>query len=136
MALHGNTIAILVGLLLLGAVGRYVDVVARPRRREARLERQRGYRRYLKTPEWQQRRAAIVERSRGFCEDCGSRESLDVHHLTYKRRGSERAGDLVALCRQCHKERHSGKRTTFDVIALLILRRWRIWRYSRATTAP
>jgi 5-methylcytosine-specific restriction endonuclease McrA len=129
----GKTVAIVAGLLMLGALGRYVDSVARQRRREARLERQREYRRYLRSPEWQQRRQAIVERSRGFCEDCGSRENLDVHHITYKRRGAERAEDLVALCRHCHKERHHGKRTTLDVIALMILRRWRIWRHTRAT---
>jgi hypothetical protein len=70
----------------------------------------------------------------GFARGCGSRENLDVHHLTYKRRGNERPADLVALCRRCHKERHAGKRTIVDVVALMILRRWRIWRYSRGTS--
>ena len=134
LSVDAKTIAIIVGLGAVGLVARYADSLARRRRREARLERQREYRRYLKSPEWGQRRGAIVQRSRGFCEDCGSRENLDVHHLTYKRRGNERPADLVALCRRCHKERHAGKRTIVDVVALMILRRWRIWRYSRGTS--
>jgi 5-methylcytosine-specific restriction endonuclease McrA len=127
-----KVVGIIIGLGLLGIISRYLDETAKRRRRQVRRARQREYRRYLKTEEWRTRRQAAVERARGFCADCGSRENLDVHHLTYKRRGSERASDLVALCRACHKERHSGKRTTLDVIALMIVRRWRIWRYMRA----
>jgi hypothetical protein len=80
---------------------------------------------------WRLRRQAAIDRSGGFCEDCGSREKLDVHHRTYKRKGAEGASDLVALCRRCHGERHRGKRIVPDVIALALLRRWRIWRYRR-----
>jgi 5-methylcytosine-specific restriction endonuclease McrA len=132
--MDAKVVGIIVGLAILGLIGRYVDEVGKRRRREARVERQREYRRYLKSDEWQARRRAAVERARGFCADCGTRENLDAHHLTYKRRGNERPSDLVALCRTCHRERHSGKRTPLDVIALMIVRRWRIWRYRRAAT--
>jgi hypothetical protein len=68
LSVDAKTIAIIVGLGAVGLVARYADSLARRRRREARLERQREYGRYLKSPEWGQRRGAIVQRSRGFCE--------------------------------------------------------------------
>jgi len=58
--------------------------------------------------------------------------NLDVHHRTYKRKGAELPDDLVAVCRECHDERHRGKRTVIDWICLALLRRWRIWRYRSA----
>ena len=72
--------------------------------------------------------------SRGFCEDCGARIGLDVHHRSYERKGNERPEDLVAVCRQCHQERLRGKRRFVDVVALALLRGWRIWRYRSTTT--
>jgi 5-methylcytosine-specific restriction endonuclease McrA len=101
---------------------------------EARRERQREYRRYLKTEGWKQRRQVALDRAAGFCEDCGARTKLEVHHRTYERRGAERPEDLVAVCGSCHEERHRGKRTTFDWIALSLLRWWRLWRYRTAQT--
>lgn len=80
------------------------------------------------------RRQVALDRSRGFCEDCGARRPLDVHHRTYKRIGNERPEDLVAVCRRCHKERHRGKRGLLDILALTLLRRWRIRRYRSAHT--
>jgi 5-methylcytosine-specific restriction endonuclease McrA len=73
-----------------------------------------------------------LDRADGFCEDCGARSNFEVHHKTYKRKGNERPEDLIAVCRQCHQERHSGKRTLVDVVALALLRRWRIWRHRSA----
>jgi 5-methylcytosine-specific restriction endonuclease McrA len=125
-------ILLLVGVALLAVVGRMLEARARTRRREARERRQREYRQYLRSEGWMLRRQVALDRARGFCEDCGARGSLDVHHRTYKRKGNERPEDLVAVCRRCHKERHAGKRTFLDVVALALLRRWRIWRYRNA----
>jgi 5-methylcytosine-specific restriction endonuclease McrA len=66
------------------------------------------YTRYIRSPRWHRRRDAIIE-SRGVCENCGSRERLQVHHLTYSRLGHEADADLVLLCRQCHGDRHPGR---------------------------
>ena len=129
-----HLVVILAPLLVLGIVGRIVEQRARERRREARKQRQREYRDYLRADHWQRTRAQVLARARGFCEDCGLRTNLDVHHLTYKRKGQERLTDLRALCRSCHTARHQGKRTVLDVLALAVLRRWRLWRYHR--TAP
>ena len=44
------------------------------------------------------------------CEQCGARDRLDVHHLTYDRfGGDERMSDLRVLCRPCHNKAHGRK---------------------------
>jgi 5-methylcytosine-specific restriction endonuclease McrA len=129
MPAHTNLIVL--GLTVLIGV-RLLDERGRAQRARARRRRQQEYREYLRSVHWQQMRQKILVRSRGFCEDCGARTSLDVHHKTYKRRGRERPEDLVALCRNCHHERHRGKRTTVDWIVLRIMRRWKIWGYERS----
>lgn len=58
---------------------------------------------YLRTPEWNQKRKEALRRAGYRCELCGVRESLDVHHKTYVRRGDEWPEDLVALCGRCHE---------------------------------
>lgn len=42
------------------------------------------------------------------CRACGSEEGVVVHHLRYrgKRGVSEKPGDLVTMCRDCHDEFH------------------------------
>ena len=126
-----SVLLILVLLGVLAVIGRGVERRAAARRLEARRERQRQYRRYLRTEGWKQRRRVALDRAAGFCEDCGARTKLEVHHRTYKRKGTERPEDLVAVCHSCHDERHHGKRTTVDWLALALLRRWRVWRYRR-----
>jgi hypothetical protein len=60
-------------------------------------------------------RRSVMERCRGRCERCGTRRSLELHHLAYWLRddgptepifGKETPDDLLALCRDCHKARH------------------------------
>ena len=60
------------------------------------------YRSYLRTPEWQARRLAALDRAGRHCQACNADANLDVHHRTYERRGEERDGDLTVLCRSCH----------------------------------
>ena len=66
------------------------------------------YREYLQTMEWQQRAHKARVRAKFRCEnpECRSQARLDVHHLTYERRGAERPSDLMALCRPCHEKQH------------------------------
>lgn len=61
---------------------------------------------YLKTDEWQEKRRAALLNAGYRCELCHERKPLDVHHLTYDRRGYERPSDLQALCRDCHEAEH------------------------------
>ena len=66
------------------------------------------YAAYLQSPHWQATRAAALRRAGYRCQQCGATGRLDVHHRTYARLGREAAGDLVALCRECHEEIHEG----------------------------
>lgn len=64
-------------------------------------------REYLKSPEWNIKRKAILKRDNYTCASCNSKVPLDVHHITYIRFGNELNEDLVSLCRECHQAIHS-----------------------------
>jgi hypothetical protein len=72
----------------------------------ARCVLQARYRAYLRSPEWAEKRARIMERSGGTCERCRERPAVDVHHLTYDRIYHESPSDLQAVCRTCHDTYH------------------------------
>jgi 5-methylcytosine-specific restriction endonuclease McrA len=65
------------------------------------------YNQYLTTPEWKQRRAAVMRRADGICEGCGTGRASQVHHLTYKHVGNEFLFELVAVCDGCHRRLHN-----------------------------
>jgi hypothetical protein len=62
--------------------------------------------RYLQTPQWRRLRAAVLHRTNGMCEGCGTRVATQVHHLTYDRWQREMLFDLVAVCDVCHAQIH------------------------------
>lgn len=74
------------------------------------------YRKYLRSPEWQQKRQQVFERARknansdnkfGVCEVCGYKpwkNCLQVHHKTYENIYNEPLEDLILLCPNCHRE--------------------------------
>lgn len=67
------------------------------------------YNEYLKTPHWELARSAVFKRDENKCADCGKSKDekpLEVHHITYIRRGRENLEDMMTLCRDCHRERH------------------------------
>lgn len=64
------------------------------------------YEKYLKTPEWKQKRDAALERDGYRCRACDSDKKLEVHHRTYVRRGNEDLNDLTTLCESCHEHFH------------------------------
>lgn len=78
-------------------------IVTPERGRELRMM---PYDDYLQTPEWRQRSVAVRGRAGWRCELCGSRDRLQVHHLTYRRRGDELPADLQVLCGPCHRQAH------------------------------
>ena len=68
-----------------------------------------AYRRYLNSQAWAARRAEILARADGECEECGATllpGEAEVHHLSYERVGRELPEDLVALCPGCHRRAH------------------------------
>jgi hypothetical protein len=68
------------------------------------------YRTYIASTLWRNNPARLAELADagGRCRTCfadataGAR--LEVHHATYERRGCEVAGDLLAICSDCHLE--------------------------------
>lgn len=66
-------------------------------------------------PRWRKKRALILERDKHKCLNCGSRESLQVHHRqyhyklrtqTYKAPWDYPNKLLISLCEECHKRGH------------------------------
>lgn len=65
------------------------------------------YPEYLKSEEWQNRRADALHRARYACQLCNASDNgLDVHHRTYERVFNEWPSDLTVLCRDCHRKFH------------------------------
>jgi 5-methylcytosine-specific restriction endonuclease McrA len=65
------------------------------------------YKEYLKTKEWQRKRKEKLEEANYKCQRCNIfGVELDVHHLTYERRGEELPEDLIVLCKKCHAKEH------------------------------
>jgi len=68
-----------------------------------------GYQTYLQSPEWFQKRDYVKARDNFTCQHCESRESLEVHHLSYINVYFEEDNDyadLITLCRSCHQSEH------------------------------
>lgn len=62
---------------------------------------------YLKSPQWQTLRKAVLKRDLYVCQSCkSSGVPLEVHHITYTRLGNELLSDLVSVCRDCHQSIH------------------------------
>lgn len=70
-----------------------------------------SYARYLGSPEWREKRLAVMKRSHGKCEFRCGRDAAHVHHVRYpKVLGTEPLEDLVAVCERCHETAHGIKR--------------------------
>lgn len=70
------------------------------------MSRKNEYRRYLKSPEWQDIRTHALLRGDGLCEFCGDL-AAHVHHVRYpKQFGTEHPDSTVAVCDKCHKTAH------------------------------
>ena len=63
------------------------------------------YHEYLKSDAWKER-AKLERQQNPNCSLCNRKGMLHVHHRTYVRLGSEREGDLVVLCDECHELFH------------------------------
>ena len=61
-----------------------------------------NYPRYLCLSHWKLTRAAKLIENGGYCELCGSRDNLHVHHLSHETIFCEKMEDLQVLCCRCH----------------------------------
>lgn len=70
------------------------------------------YKMFLMTPYWKLVSEDVKLRFNYTCKLCGSRENLQVHHITYDNHGFEhkyRHKDLICVCEKCHKKLHNIK---------------------------
>jgi hypothetical protein len=61
---------------------------------------------YLNSDHWKDVRNRYIQKHGNYCQTCGSRRSLQLHHKTYERLWAERLNDLVMLCDIHHAEQH------------------------------
>lgn len=71
-----------------------------------------SYRRYIRSPTWQEKKRQRMEIDGYKCVMCGRHIShcrtMQVHHITYARLGNENVlTDLCTLCGSCHKKIHN-----------------------------
>lgn len=65
------------------------------------------YDEYIDSDAWKEKRQLKLSQSGGTCELCGTEDSIQIHHKTYKHLGNEPLDDLMVLCRECHCLVHS-----------------------------
>ena len=68
------------------------------------------YNSYLLSEAWNDKRSMRMKLSGWKCEACGSKQLLQVHHLTYDRIFQEPMEDLMVLCRIHHEAAEEMKR--------------------------
>lgn len=64
------------------------------------------YHDYIKSDKWKAKRLECLKRDNYQCQKCGTATNLVIHHWTYDRLGNEDLGDIVTLCKECHKKVH------------------------------
>lgn len=64
------------------------------------------YKEYLQTKHWKMFARLAKKKAGWICNACSSGDNLNVHHLTYERRGNEKFSDVVVLCKECHEKVH------------------------------
>ncbi len=91
----------------------FEEKVEKIRKRRAEIAKEQKYatkdryKEYLDSFEWDRKRKAVLKRADYTCEGCGNGDrKLEVHHLTYERKGMELLTDLVAYCGICHELAH------------------------------
>lgn len=67
---------------------------------------------YLQSNEWKSLRNQVFTRDNHTCQSCGSKTSLNCHHVTYQHLGAESLDQLTTLCTTCHTALH--KRLGYD----------------------
>jgi hypothetical protein len=66
-----------------------------------------SYDRYMKSPEWKEKRKQAIAEAGDRCQLCNNDHFLHVHHRTYERFGCEEISDLTVLCGYCHAKHHN-----------------------------
>ena len=70
----------------------------------------------LKDKRWTKKKIEVWQRYGYQCAICGSKENIDVHHLSYekgKKAWEYPTENFIPLCRECHKKVHDDKNHKF-----------------------
>jgi hypothetical protein len=70
-----------------------------------------SYSDFLKTGYWLYVKILVQKRDGRKCVECGSKNKLHIHHLTYKNHFEEHKhlSDMITLCEACHNKKHINK---------------------------
>ena len=72
--------------------------------------RQKQPRLRLDPAEYKALKNQVLERDGWRCQDCGSAQMLEVHHINPRSKlGHDASENLIALCVDCHRRRHGRK---------------------------
>jgi 5-methylcytosine-specific restriction endonuclease McrA len=73
--------------------------------------RQKGPRLKLDPKNYAIVRTRVLERDGWRCQECGSKEGLEVHHMKPRSQlGGDVIDNLITLCVICHGKCHGGRR--------------------------
>lgn len=64
------------------------------------------YNKYLRSPEWRQKRDLALKRDGFWCQGCHQQKATQAHHLTYEHVFQEFLFELISVCDDCHKRLH------------------------------
>ena len=89
-----------------------ISIAAEPIKKEAPTVRARreplkavtkaNYHQYLRSGDWRRFRELVIQ-LRGYrCQLCQDTKKIEVHHMSYKRVGSEDLRDVLIVCNSCH----------------------------------
>jgi 5-methylcytosine-specific restriction endonuclease McrA len=68
------------------------------------------YTQYINSIQWLAKRAQILKQRGNKCEECGTTQAIQVHHLHYRTFRHERPQDMKVLCKTCHELWHRMKK--------------------------
>jgi len=59
---------------------------------------------HWKIVRWMKKTNMRILRGAVYCEKCGNRKRLQVHHMTYANLWHEKMSDLQIVCNLCHRQ--------------------------------
>lgn len=81
-----------------------------------------NYDEYMKSPEWRDLRDQCKKNAKDKCEFCGSK-AYTAHHVEYPKDFAEdEIGNLVAICKKCHRLAHGIRGVEIDSLSISDLR--------------
>ena len=90
-------------------------------------------------------REYVLWRDNHICQHCSGKSKdavLEAHHLESRQNGGDRPGNLLTLCKTCHKRHHAeglelpGPSTGFRASAHISIMRWKLYERAQELGIP